>query len=429
MNDVYKIIIDKLNDENVNVRLDSLTQLIKLVEANDIATPVKGTDVNNHIHTTYSFSPYSPTKAIWMAYLAGLSTAGIMDHDSIGGADEFRKAGKIAGIETTTGIECRVDISPTPLNGRRTNNPDQNTISYVALHGIPSSQIKTIRDFFAPYTLERNKRNRAMVSNLNDYFRPYDVSLDFEKDIVPLSMYHDGGSITERHLLYALSLKLIETFGRGQNLIAFLTEKLSIEINDKIRNLLSDLNNPFYTYDLLGLLKSDLVSIFYVNATEECPSIDKILALSRKTGSIFAYPYLGDIVNSVTGDKKAQKFEDDYIELLFDYLKEAGFNAVTYMPSRNTRAQLEKIKALCEKYDLFQISGEDINSPRQSFICEAMRDDFFKNLKDATWALIGHEKQASIDLTKGMFSAETVKLFPTLTQRVSHYMKLAKNTL
>ena len=423
MDHICNLLIDNLNHENVDIRLDSLAQLIKLVESKDISMPVKGTDVNNHIHTTYSFSPYSPTKAIWMAYLAGLATAGIMDHDSIGGAEEFRKAGKIAGIETTTGIECRVDMSRTPLFGKRINNPDQKSIAYMALHGIPSSQIYTIRDFFLPYTLERNKRNRAMVDKLNDYFSPYDIYLDFEKDIIPLSMSQEGGSITERHLLYALSLRLIETFGKGKGLIDFLTEKLSLNLNDKSRMFLSDLNNTFYAYDLLGILKSDLIGVFYINATEECPSVDKVLELSRKTGCISAYAYLGDVVNSVTGDKKAQKFEDDYIEQLFEYLDEAGFNAVTYMPSRNTRDQLIKVRSLCDKFNLFEISGEDINSPRQSFICEAMRDDFFKPLINATWALIGHEKQASLDLDKSMFSEAIAHQFPKLAQRISYYIK------
>lgn len=424
MNPEHLILIKNLNDTNVDIRLDSLKKLITLAQSSVISKPVKGTDVNNHIHTTYSFSPYSPSKAIWMAYMAGLSTAGIMDHDSVGGAEEFRKAGLIAGIETTTGIECRADMSKTPLKGLRLNNPDQKSIAYVALHGIPSSQIQVISDFFKPYTLERNKRNRAMVEKINERFKPYGISLDFDNDIVPLSMFHEGGSITERHILYALSLKLIETFGKGQKLVDFMTKQLSANISDKISKYLSDSDNPHYSYDLLGVLKSELIGMVYIDATAECPDISQVLELSRKTGSICAYAYLGDVVSSVTGDKKAQKFEDDYIEDLFKYLKEAGFNAVTYMPSRNTRTQLEKVKSLCDKYQLFQISGEDINSPRQSFVCEAMRDEFFSNLIDATWALIGHERQASVDLNKNMFSEETIRLYPDLAQRINFYKKL-----
>ncbi|MBR6772037.1 MAG: PHP domain-containing protein, partial [Clostridia bacterium] len=36
-------------------------------------------DVNGHIHTTYSFSPYSHTAAVYAARMEGLCTAGIID--------------------------------------------------------------------------------------------------------------------------------------------------------------------------------------------------------------------------------------------------------------------------------------------------------------------------------------------------------------
>ena len=77
---------------------------------------------------------------------------------------------------------------------------------------------------------------------------------------------------------------------------------------------------------------------------------------------------------------------------MFDCLKDVGVTAVTYMPTRNTMAQLERLRGLCEQYGMFQISGEDINSPRQSFIIRAMENPMFQNLIDATWKLIEHEK-------------------------------------
>ena len=102
--------------------------------------------------------------------------------------------------------------------------------------------------------------------------------------------------------------------------------------------------------------------------------------------------------NSVTGDKKTQKFEDDYLCELVDVLKEYGFDAITYMPTRNTREQLDRLMKLCEENGFFQISGEDINSPRQSFRCKALDDPAFAHLIDATYALIGYEELASRDL-------------------------------
>jgi len=396
-------------------RLEMLAEL----KANDaLVAEDNGTKVNNHIHTMYSFSPYSPSSALAKAYLAGLCTAGIMDHDSISGAREFLSAGEILGMKTTIGAECRANMQDTPLADKRINNPDQKGVIYMALHGVPHTQIDKLAAFFKPYTEARNARNRQMVENINKLFKAYGVTLDFDNDVLPISLYNLGGSITERHILYALSLKIISVFGKGAGCIGFLKNTLGIPVSEKIEGFLLDETNPHYAYDLLGVMKSDLIGKIYIDATDECPKIKDIIAFSKEIGAVSAYAYLGDVGQSVTGDKKAQKFEDDYIELLFKTISDLGFDAVTYMPSRNTPEQLSRVMAFCDQYNLFQISGEDINSPRQSFICDKLDDPMFAHLIDATWALIGHETMATKDLSLGMFSKETKAKYPDIKERI-----------
>lgn len=396
-------LITKLNDPDVKVRLASLRELKGMIDSGEIEKPIQGNDVNNHIHTTYSFSPYSPTKAVWMAYNAGLKTAGIMDHDSLSGAREFIEAAKIVGILSTIGAECRASFKNTSLADKRINNPDQNGIAYMTLHGVPHQNIDMVIDFFKPYSAKRNERNRKMIDNINKLVEGVNIHIDFDKDVVPLSMAHEGGSITERHLLFALSKKITERFGKGHQVVEFLEKDMGISVSAKAKAFLDDENNEVYEYDLLGALKSNMVEKFYIEATDECPDVTKVIDLAERTGAIAAYAYLGDVGDSVTGDKKTQKFEDSYIIELFDLLKKLNYNAVTYMPSRNTMEQLRRVRGLCEQYGFFQISGEDINSPRQKFICEAQRNPEFKNLYDATMALIAHEKAATEDITKAMF--------------------------
>ena len=99
------LIIRQLNDADLTVRINAAAQLAEAVRNNQFAFPAVGHDVNNHIHTIYSFSPYSPTAAVYQSRLAGLATCGLMDHDSIGGAEEFTEAGRILGIATTQGCE------------------------------------------------------------------------------------------------------------------------------------------------------------------------------------------------------------------------------------------------------------------------------------------------------------------------------------
>ena len=393
----------RLNNKDVLVRLEALSELKKMIDDKLIDAPQAGEDVNNHIHTTYSFSPYSPTKAVWMAYNAGLKTAGIMDHDSLSGAREFIKAAEIVGMLSTIGTECRASMKNTPLADKRINNPDQKGIAYMALHGVPHQNIDAVIDFFRPYSLKRAERNRRMTANINSLISHVGITLDYDRDVVPLSNSLLGGSVTERHLLYALSGKITARFGKGQAVVDFLEKDLGIPLSAKVRAFLSDPDNDVYEYDLLGALKSNMVEKFYVDADEECPDVKDIIRLGREIGAISAYAYLGDVGDSVTGDKKAQKFEDSYIDLLFDTIKELGFNAVTYMPSRNSAEQLRTVRSMCDRYGLFQISGEDINSPRQKFICEAQRAPEFSNLHDATLRLIRHEQEATADITKAMF--------------------------
>ncbi len=377
-------ILDRLNAPAAEERLENLRVL--LPEAG--FPPAVPQYINNHIHTTYSFSPYSPTAAVYAARAEGLCTAGIIDHDSIAGAREFLAAAEMVGMPATIGMECRVDMTGTRLEGRRTNNPDQVGISYMTIQSVPHDRIDLLDRFFAPFREARNQRNRAMVERINTLLP--ETGLDFDRDVLPLSMAAGGGGVTERHLMYALAKKLTAGYGRGEGLTAKL-EEMGLALSEKQRAQMLDGSYPFYEYDLLGILKSAFVPKIYIDAAGECPRLADVVRLCREADACLCYAYLGDVAESVTGDKKAQKFEDDYLEDVFRCLREEDVWAVTYMPTRNTPAQLARLRGLCVEHGMFQVSGEDINSPRQSFVIRAMEDPQFQNLIDATWRLIEHE--------------------------------------
>ncbi len=406
-------LLSLLNAEN------GLENLKMLLESEPL--PPVARDVNNHIHTTYSFSPYSPTAAVFFARAAGLCTCGLMDHDSIAGAEEFLAAAKAAHMGATIGMECRASFADTPFADRKLNNPDQKGVVYMALHGVPHDRAAELNALYAPYRDRRNVRNRKMVDAINGMLGKYGVTVDFEKDVLPLSNFAKGGSVTERHLSSALAWRLLEVVGRGEKLVKFIRDELKLPISGKIEGYLLDEANPHMMYDLLGWIKSQLISRFYIDATDECPDVRALLKLSEDIGAISAYAYLGDVGDSVTGDKRAQKFEDDFLDELVEYVAKLGYRAITYMPSRNTKAQLRRLRALCEKHGLFQISGEDINQPRQSFVCEAQRDPEFANLYEATWALIAHEWRATDDPRDGLFSARSIEKWPDLNARIKAF--------
>ena len=75
---------------------------------------------------------------------------------------------------------------------------------------------------------------------------------------------------------------------------------------------------------------------------------------------------------------------------MVEYLYREGVRAMTYMPTR-TQKGADCAAPGVEQHGMFQVSGEDINSSRQIFICRAMDDPMSSDLIDSTWALIKHE--------------------------------------
>ena len=416
----------RLDGPDAETRLAVLEAKLAADHAAGFSPPKTG-EVNNHIHTTYSFSPYSPAEAAYGAWRAGLEAAGIVDHESVSGCPEMLEAGKRIGIAVTSGCELRVDAAGTAIEGRRINNPDSTGLFYMVIHGIPKAGLAEVDAYLAKIRESRNKRMREQTAALNGILAAAGLAeLDFDADVVPISRTAEGGSITERHILYALAGKFAESFGRGDALIGALESKLGLKVPPVIVGRLSDAENPHFLYDILGLFKGSLVPRFFRQPdAEECPPVKEATALADRVGAIAAYPYLGDVGESPTGDKKAEKYEDDWLDDLFEALPEMGFRAVTYMPPRNTKAQLARVKDFCARKGLMEISGVDINSSRQEFRCPEVTDPDFAHLNDSTWALIAHEHLSNAG-GPGLFGAESPMADASLSIRLDVYARMGR---
>jgi hypothetical protein len=384
---------------------------------------------NNHVHTIYSFSPYSPSMAALRAREAGLEVAGSVDHDSISASREMVAACALVGIGSVTGCELRVGFRSYPdgrrfsFADRKINNPDSAGVVYMTIQGVPAGRVGELSAFLAPIRAARLERTARMAALASAALREAGVEgLDFERDVVARSKAAEGGGITERHLLAAVAGKLILRYGRGQGLVEGLAKGLGLRPAPKLAALLADQGNPVLEYDLLGVLKSGFLDrIFEQPGEAECPSAAEVVAFARSIGAIPAYAYLGDVGESPTGDKKAEKFEDDFIEPLFDAVKATGYMGVAYMPPRNTPTQLERVRRLCDERGLMQVSGVDINGPRQSFNCPELRLPEFAKLGDATWALVAHERLSSLDPSAGLFAPGNPLASLPLERRLSAY--------
>ena len=64
---------------------------------------------------------------------------------------------------------------------------------------------------------------------------------------------------------------------------------------------------------------------FIPSGADECPSARDAAKFAQSINAIPAYAYLGDVSESPTGDKRAQTFEDSFLDQLISTLKELGF--------------------------------------------------------------------------------------------------------
>ncbi|MDR2211464.1 MAG: PHP domain-containing protein [Spirochaetaceae bacterium] len=392
-------------------------------------------EVNNHIHTIYSFSPYTPSMAALKAREAGLEAAGSVDHDSWAAAPEMIAACAALGMGGCSGFEIRVSFKtgpggkPGPMADRKINNPDSAGLVYMTIQGIPSTAQESTAAFLKPIREFRLKRTRQMTEAANVILAEAALeAIDYERDLIQKSQYLRGGEITERHLLAAAAEKIITRYGRGIELVQGLRRDLTIPVEPSQEKFLADPANPHYLYDLLGVLKTGFLPLFFIQPDEnECIPAKDAVDFALSIGAIPAYAYLGDVGNSPTGDKKAEKFEDDFLSELFEELHRLGYRAVTYMPPRNSPAQIEGIQALCARGGLMEISGVDINSSRQSFNCPEVLSPRCRHLVDTTWALIAHERLASVDSSWALFSSANPFYSLSLQERIILYARAGRS--
>jgi hypothetical protein len=390
--------------------------------------PTGPREVNCHVHTFYSFSPYSPAAAAERAPAAGLAAVGIMDHDSMAGAAEMREAGAILGIATTAGVELRVSAAGTALEGRRINNPDSLGVLYMIIHGVPARSVPSVREFLRPIQSARELRGRRMVERLNTLLPRFGLrTLDWQADVRSFSRAEDGGTVTERHILRAVAEAIIEKTGTGPALPGYLADTIGVRPSSRVSGYLADPSNVMLLFDLLGVLKSSFIEQVYIQPdARECIPVQDAVRFAEETGGIPTYAYLGDVTDSPTGDKKAEKFEDSYLDELMSEVKSLGFRAIAYMPPRNTIPQLLRVQKLCAQHGFMEISGVDINSPRQSFNCPELSLPEFSHLTAATWALIAHERLSDASPRYGLFHPENPLASLPLGSRCAAYAEVGR---
>jgi len=142
-------------------------------------------EVNNHVHTIYSFSPYSPEMTVVKAYEAGLEAVGSVDHDSVAAAQGLAAAGRVAGLAVTSGFEVRVTWPDSQFANKKINFPDSIGRAYIVAHGVPAGSLDAAEKWLAPLRQARILRTRAMNQRMSAILSDAGFGpVDFDTEIV-----------------------------------------------------------------------------------------------------------------------------------------------------------------------------------------------------------------------------------------------------
>lgn len=311
-------------------------------------------NVNLHYHSffSYNYRNYSPSKIAWLAKIAGLAVAGIIDFDVLDGTEEFHEAAKLLELKVCVGIETRVFVPE--FADKEINSPGEPGISYHMGYGFTSSKVPDeFEQFKNSLTETVAKRNRGLIDRVNMYLRG--AELDYKKDVLPLT---PSKNATERHICLAYARKAREAFNDDNVLRRFWTEKLNWQPE------LSDLPDGI---DLLNTIRAKTMKRGGAGYVQ--PGAGAFPTLAQTNRFILAVggiPTVGWLNGLSAGEKQYEKLVQIAIS--------SGVAAMSIIPDRNYTPgvkdeKLDNLYAtveLAQKYDLPIIIGTEMNSPGSS---------------------------------------------------------------
>lgn len=272
--------------------------------------------------------------------IRGLMVVGSVDHDSAAGAGEMAAAAD-AGLGSVTGFECRVYLysadevaeGRAPLHDRKLNNPDTAGIAYMTVQGIRRRSGGGSPNIWRPSGPPASRGRRGWSAGQRDPRGPRGARAGLparrRRPVAVLKRRRGDRAAPARGNRRQTHRALRS---RPGSLVDGLGE-LGLKLSEKVAAQLGDEANPYLEFDLLGVMKAGFLDqIYLVPGREECPAMAEVAAFATSVGAIPAYAYLGDVTASPTNDKKAEKFEDDFLDELVAELRRLGIP-----PSRTCR--------------------------------------------------------------------------------------------
>lgn len=403
-----EVLIKHLNSGSVFYRKILLSLLKKTEKRKKMYGLDTNTAYNFNIRTDYSFSPYNPTMAAFMAYKSGVSVAGICDFGTVAGYNEFASGCRTLDIFGVCGFEMALK---SPELGNCTG----------AFYGVCKKNIELFEPMLKQFRELCEKRASAATERVNNALKKYNIAVDYEKEVYELTCAKKNGTITLKHVFKVVAVKIIEKYGKGKFVADFLRSKLCLDIDESEYNLLCDAQNPFYMYDLIAALRK------YYKETEsttiEFPSVKAYTSVAADSGVIAAYEYSCKY-RWLTMETESQKAVSEFSELL-DKVKAAGFNAVCLTVREYSKTALKLFIEAVEKKELLVILSEKNEYPRSMFGIDCP-DESKEYVENCALAIAGNALSIAECQSDGIFSDKTMIKCPSFEERVALFASIGR---
>ncbi len=422
---VRETLIANLSSPDPGERMANL-RVIKSLEYEDrkLAPKPRANDIKLRLKSSYSGGNQPPALLAYKCYASGCRVAALVDTDTLAGAREFFDACTILGMAAVIGAEVSVKPPKSLKQGGKINNPFQSDLLTMSIMGIPPYSFDRVEEALSVIRDRRNVRLKNMTEQLSLAFAEAEVSLDFDRDVKPLSAFAEGGAVTEMHISEALALSLAEQVGRGPELISFLSEYLGIGLSLRMEKKLLSVTSPEYIRDLSTALLGK-VREFYLPAGDECLTLGELKKLAEGSGSAIVYPYLGDIEQIVFGEIRLEKYEDSILECLISELSAVGLAGISYSPQRNAESQQQRVQQLCRDFGLLELCEGAIYTRKLSVAEPELDPSAYSRLIDSVYALLGSSRAE--DVADTMFSESTQKRIPKFDDLLALYSARGRN--
>lgn len=289
-------------------------------------------EANCHIHTPYSFSPFSDmSSAFEMAEKEKIALLGINDLYVTDGYDAFHKGCLVNNIFPMFNIEFIGVLKEEQQKGIRLNDRNNPGRVYFSGKGLdyPFHTGFILRKQLKSVIKESQNKIRAMISKLNHMIKIEHPQLSLSYEEIKKKYAHD--LVREHHVAKALRILTLGSFKAPEEQVQFI-EKLYG--GKKSTTSLSDdaaLENEIR----LNILKKGGTAFVEENENSYL-ELKKIIRIIIKAGGIPCYPVLlDDTSGSFT------EFETDPEEL-FTSLRQLGIECIELIPGRNDITVIRK---------------------------------------------------------------------------------------